>query len=155
MSVTASGQDILARETLRLIGTDPQNWAVDRDGLDRAANDAESGVLLTGTRTERLRTPKCLPGPELGRPHPSVQAWHEARYGADADPSSDLVITGTGDMAAPDRVPLLTGFVGDILLRQDRYAALVHRPHAARVRRGPLCPLDLAGHRPASRGVDR
>src|SRR5207302_10695530 len=26
--------DIVARETLRLIGSDPQNWVPDRDGID-------------------------------------------------------------------------------------------------------------------------
>ena len=101
-----------ARDTLRLIGPDPQNWVPDRNGVDHnvvvvggghsgstfafalrrsgigkvavidAAKDAaNSGIWLTTARMKRLRTPKTLPGPELGLPGLSFQAWYEARHG--------------------------------------------------------------------------
>lgn len=115
MSAPLSDPDFLARETLRLIGPDPQNWVPDREGVDHnvlivgggqtgstftfalrragigrvsvidsAANEAESGVWLARARMERLRTPKSLPGPELGLPHLSFQAFYESRHGAEA-----------------------------------------------------------------------
>ena len=91
--------DTSARETLRLIGPDPQNWVPDREGIDHnvlivgggqsgstfafalrragigkvslidsAQDHAGSGVWLTSARMQKLRTPKTLPGPELGLP---------------------------------------------------------------------------------------
>src|SRR6185436_8091312 len=105
----------LARETLRLIGPDPQNWVPDRDEVDHnvvvvgggqsgsafafalrragigkvsvidaASDGAKAGVWLTSARMHKLRTPKNLPGPELGLPALSFQAWYEARHGAAA-----------------------------------------------------------------------
>jgi FAD-dependent urate hydroxylase len=107
-----SDYDNVARETLRLIGPDPQNWVPDRDGVDHnalivgggqsgsafafalrragigkvavidAAKDAAgAGIWLTSARMHKLRTPKSLPGPELGLPGLSFQAWYERRYG--------------------------------------------------------------------------
>jgi FAD-dependent urate hydroxylase len=104
--------DHAARDTLRLIGPDPQNWVPDRTGIDHnvvvvggghsgstfafalrrtgigkvsvidAAKDgANSGVWLTFARMHKLRTPKSLPGPELGLPGLSFQSWYEARHG--------------------------------------------------------------------------
>ncbi|MCA6114944.1 hypothetical protein J6524_08405 [Bradyrhizobium sp. WSM 1738] len=32
--MSQSGQDAVARETLRLIGPDPQNWVPGREGID-------------------------------------------------------------------------------------------------------------------------
>lgn len=92
-----SDVDTAARETLRLIGPDPQNWIPDRQGIDHnvaiigggqsgsafalalrragigkvtlidAAGDAaSSGPWLSSARMNKLRTPKRLPGPELG-----------------------------------------------------------------------------------------
>jgi cation diffusion facilitator CzcD-associated flavoprotein CzcO len=108
-----SDPDGVARETLRLIGPDPQNWVPDRDGIDHnvvvigggqsgsafafalrragigkvslidaAPDSAKTGVWLTSARMHKLRTPKNLPGPELGLPGLSFQAWYEACYGA-------------------------------------------------------------------------
>jgi cation diffusion facilitator CzcD-associated flavoprotein CzcO len=112
----------VARETLRLIGPDPQNWVPDRDGIehnvvvigggqsgaafafalrragigkvsviDAAPDSAKAGVWLTSARMHKLRTPKSLPGPELGLPGLSFQAWYEARYGAAAYESFDRI----------------------------------------------------------------
>jgi cation diffusion facilitator CzcD-associated flavoprotein CzcO len=107
--------DADARNALRLIGSDPQNWVPDRPGIDHnvvivgggqsgsafafalrragigkvsvidAAEDEErAGVWLNAARMEVLRTPKALPGPELGIPALSFQSWYEARHGAEA-----------------------------------------------------------------------
>src|SRR5437879_13360023 len=114
--------DIVARETLRLIGSDPQNWVPDRDGIDHnvfvvgggqsgsafafalrragigkvsvidaAPDNARTGVWLTSARMHTLRTPKNLPGPELGLPGLGFQAWYEARHGAAAYEALDRI----------------------------------------------------------------
>ena len=106
-----------ARNALRLIGPDPQNWVPERAGpdgkpidhnvaiigggqsgcafafalrragigavsvIDMAAGEAEAGVWLNAARMNVLRTPKTLPGPELGIPALGFQAWYEARHG--------------------------------------------------------------------------
>ncbi|KJC35535.1 monooxygenase [Bradyrhizobium sp. LTSP885] len=117
-----SDPDSVARETLRLIGPDPQNWVPDRDGVDHnvvvvgggqsgsafafalpragigkvsvidaAADRTRAGVWLTSARMHKLRTPKTLPGPELGLPGLGFQAWYEARYGAAAFDAIDRI----------------------------------------------------------------
>jgi FAD-dependent urate hydroxylase len=104
--------DAGAREALRLIGPDPQNWVPDRPGIDHnvvvvgggqsgcalafalrragigkvsvidhAPDEAGAGVWLNAARMNVLRTPKTLPGPELGIPAFGFQAWFEARHG--------------------------------------------------------------------------
>ena len=114
--------DIVAQETLRLIGPDPQNWVPDRDGIDHnvvvvgggqsgsafafalrragigkvsvidaAPDGARAGVWLTSARMHKLRTPKNLPGPELGLPALGFQAWYEARYGVAAYDALDRI----------------------------------------------------------------
>ncbi|WP_245331664.1 NAD(P)/FAD-dependent oxidoreductase [Bradyrhizobium sp. NAS80.1] len=114
--------DDAARETLRLIGPDPQNWVPDRHAIDHnvavigggqsgstfafalrragigkvtvidAASDAAStGPWLSSARMHKLRTPKSLPGPELGLPGLSFQAWYEARHGAAAYEAIDRI----------------------------------------------------------------
>jgi cation diffusion facilitator CzcD-associated flavoprotein CzcO len=114
--------DVSARETLRLIGPDPQNWVPDHEGVDHnilvvgggqsgstlafalrragigkvslidAAKDhAGAGVWLTSARMHKLRTPKTLPGPELGLPGLSFQAWYEAQHGATAYDALDRI----------------------------------------------------------------
>ncbi|HUB15436.1 MAG TPA: NAD(P)-binding domain-containing protein [Acetobacteraceae bacterium] len=62
--------------------------------IDAAADEAQAGVWLTAARMNLLRTPKTLPGPELGIPALNFQAWYEARHGAEA-------------YAAIDRIPRL------------------------------------------------
>jgi FAD-dependent urate hydroxylase len=62
--------------------------------IDMAADEAQAGVWLTAARMHLLRTPKSLPGPELGIPALGFQAWYEARYGEAA-------------YAAIDRIPRL------------------------------------------------
>jgi FAD-dependent urate hydroxylase len=59
-----------------------------------AEDEAQAGVWLTAARMNLLRTPKSLPGPELGIPALSFQAWYEARHGQEA-------------YAAIDRIPRL------------------------------------------------
>jgi FAD-dependent urate hydroxylase len=107
--------DTDARNALRLIGPDPQNWVPDRPGLDHnvaivgggqsgsafafalrrvgigkvsvidaAEDETRAGVWLTAARMNVLRTPKTLPGPELGIPALGFQSWYEARHGAEA-----------------------------------------------------------------------
>ena len=114
--------DAGARETLRLIGPDPQNWVPDQEGVDHnvlivgggqsgatfafalrragigkvsvidaAQDQAGAGVWLTSARMQKLRTPKTLPGPELGLPGLSFQAWYEARHGVAAYDELDRI----------------------------------------------------------------
>jgi FAD-dependent urate hydroxylase len=114
--------DAGARETLRLIGPDPQNWVPDQEGIDHnvlivgggqsgstfafalrragigkvsvidaARDQADAGVWLTSARMHKLRTPKTLPGPELGIPGLSFQAWYEARHGVAAYDALDRI----------------------------------------------------------------
>ncbi|MEH1960692.1 MAG: SidA/IucD/PvdA family monooxygenase [Nostoc sp.] len=124
MTITTD-PDLGAREALRLIGPDPENWVPDRQGVEHnvtivggsgsgstfafalrragigrvtvidAANDeAHAGVWLNRARMKKLRTPKNLPGPELGIPALSFQSWYEVRHGAES-------------YAAIDRIPRL------------------------------------------------
>src|SRR6478752_6979269 len=62
--------------------------------LDAAPDEQRAGIWLNAARMNLLRTPKALPGPELGIPALSFQAWYEARHGRDA-------------YAAVDRIPRL------------------------------------------------
>ena len=116
-SADSTDVDAGAREALRLIGPDPQDWVPQRssaDGraidhnvvivgggqsgcafafalrragigrvsvIDMAAGESEAGVWLNAARMNVLRTPKTLPGPELGIPALGFQAWYEARHG--------------------------------------------------------------------------
>src|ERR1700741_2491726 len=52
--------------------------------LDAAADERHAGIWLNAARMNLLPTPKTLPGPELGVPALSFQAWYEARHGQDA-----------------------------------------------------------------------
>lgn len=52
--------------------------------IDAAPGEEQAGIWLTRARMERLRTPKNLPGPELGLPGLSFQAWFEGRHGEEA-----------------------------------------------------------------------
>jgi cation diffusion facilitator CzcD-associated flavoprotein CzcO len=52
--------------------------------IDAAEDEAQAGVWLTAARMNVLRTPKTLPGPELGIPALSFQSWYEARHGTEA-----------------------------------------------------------------------
>ncbi len=114
--------DANARNALRLIGPDPQNWVPDRPGIDHnvtiigggqtgsafsfalrragigrvsvidaAEDEARSGVWLNAARMNLLRTPKSLPGPELGISEFCFQSWYEARHGADAYAAIDRI----------------------------------------------------------------
>ncbi|MBD2023916.1 SidA/IucD/PvdA family monooxygenase, partial [Leptolyngbya sp. FACHB-711] len=59
--------------------------------IDAADDEAHAGVWLTRARMRTLRTPKNLPGPELGIPELSFQAWYEARHGAAAYAEIDRI----------------------------------------------------------------
>ncbi|PXW28470.1 flavin-containing monooxygenase [Paraburkholderia caballeronis] len=59
--------------------------------IDAAPDEARAGVWLNRARMNRLRTPKSLPGPEAGLPGLSFQAWHEARFGAEAYAQFDRI----------------------------------------------------------------
>ncbi|KRE06919.1 monooxygenase [Bosea sp. Root381] len=52
--------------------------------IDAATDEANSGVWLTRARMNLLRTPKNLPGPELGVQGLSFQAWYEEHKGRQA-----------------------------------------------------------------------
>lgn len=103
-------QKAVAR-ALRLHGVAPDNWVPERPGTDHdvtvvgggqsgvaiafalrragiarttvidAASEGQEGVWLTTARMNNLRSPKTLPGPELGIPELGFQAWYEARQG--------------------------------------------------------------------------
>jgi cation diffusion facilitator CzcD-associated flavoprotein CzcO len=62
--------------------------------LEAAPDEQRAGIWLNAARMNLLRTPKALPGPELGIPTLGFQAWFEARHGQDA-------------YAAIDRIPRL------------------------------------------------
>jgi len=49
--------------------------------LEAAPNEDRAGIWLNAARMTMLRTPKSLPGPELGIPAFSFQGWYEARHG--------------------------------------------------------------------------
>jgi cation diffusion facilitator CzcD-associated flavoprotein CzcO len=52
--------------------------------LEAAPDEQRTGIWLNAARMNMLRTPKGLPGPELGLPALGFQAWYEARHGRDA-----------------------------------------------------------------------
>lgn len=119
---TAIDPDIGAREALRLLGPDPDNWVPARPGIDHnvtiiggsgtgsvfafalrragigcvtvidaAEDEVHAGLWLNRARMNKLRTPKNLPGPELGIPALSFQVWYEARHGVKAYEAIDRI----------------------------------------------------------------
>ncbi len=52
--------------------------------IDAAPDAKAAGIWQNGARMNVLRTPKTLPGPELGIAALGFQAWYEARHGAAA-----------------------------------------------------------------------
>ena len=59
--------------------------------LEAAPDETHAGIWLNAARMNLLRTPKALPGPELGVPALSFQAWYEARHGQDAYAAIDRI----------------------------------------------------------------
>ncbi len=59
--------------------------------LEAAPNEQRAGIWLNAARMNLLRTPKALPGPELGVPALSFQAWYEARHGREAYAAIDRI----------------------------------------------------------------
>ena len=60
--------------------------------IDAAEDEARAGVWLNAARMNLLRTPKSLPGPELGIPAFGFQSWYEARHGAEAYAAIDRIL---------------------------------------------------------------
>ncbi|HXA22051.1 MAG TPA: NAD(P)-binding domain-containing protein [Acetobacteraceae bacterium] len=60
--------------------------------IDAAEDEARAGVWLNAARMNLLRTPKSLPGPELGIPAFGFQSWYEARHGAEAYAAIDRIV---------------------------------------------------------------
>jgi cation diffusion facilitator CzcD-associated flavoprotein CzcO len=59
--------------------------------LEAATDERSAGLWLNAARMNLLRTPKALPGPELGIPALSFQAWYEARHGQAAYTAIDRI----------------------------------------------------------------
>jgi len=59
--------------------------------LDAAPDEQRAGIWLNAARMNLLRTPKTLPGPELGIAALSFQAWYEARHGQEAYTAIDRI----------------------------------------------------------------
>jgi FAD-dependent urate hydroxylase len=59
--------------------------------LEAAPDEQRAGIWLNAARMNLLRTPKTLPGPELGIPAFSFQAWYESRHGRDAYAAIDRI----------------------------------------------------------------
>jgi len=106
--------EVRIRQNLALLGEPPDNWVPPRPewdvdvaivgagqsglavafGLQRAgirniqvldaAPAGREGPWITWARMEVLRSPKEVPGPELGMGELTFRAWHEASHGADA-----------------------------------------------------------------------
>lgn len=102
------------RLSLGYLGAEPENWVIDRDGIDHnvfiigggqsgvaiahalrrsgvgkvsvaeAAAEGKSGLWERRARMHTLRTPKTLAGPELGFTALSFPAWFEAHHGEGA-----------------------------------------------------------------------
>ncbi|NKB54910.1 MAG: SidA/IucD/PvdA family monooxygenase [Alphaproteobacteria bacterium] len=98
-------------QALDYLGDRPANWVPPRDGIDRdvvivgagqaglaigfalkrdgvtnielldAAPKGQEGPWRTYARMETLRSPKDIPGPELGIADLTFRAWYEAAYG--------------------------------------------------------------------------
>jgi len=159
--------DIAARDALRLIGPDPQNWVPDILGIDHnvtivgggqtgsalsfvlrragigkttvidaAEDEARAGVWLNAARMNLLRTPKGLPGPELGIPAFGFQSWYESRHGVEA-------------YAAIDRIPRIDW--ADYLTWYRRFLGITIRYRTRLLRIEPRdghfrLHLDVDGH---------
>ena len=59
--------------------------------LEAAPDEQRAGLWMNAARMNLLRTPKTLPGPELGIPALSFQAWYEARHGQEAYAAIDRI----------------------------------------------------------------
>src|SRR3984885_1156024 len=59
--------------------------------LEAAPDEQRAGIWLNAARMNLLRTPKTLPGPELGIPALSFQGWYEARHGQAAYTAIDRI----------------------------------------------------------------
>lgn len=59
--------------------------------VDAAPDEDQAGIWLRAARMNLLRTPKALPGPELGIPGLGFQAWYEARHGQEAYKAIDRI----------------------------------------------------------------
>ncbi|MDF3336375.1 NAD(P)/FAD-dependent oxidoreductase [Mycolicibacterium septicum] len=115
--------DLAARESLRLLGLDGNNWIAPRDDVDHdvaiigagqsgittahallRAGVAKVTVIDSGqqdadlawqsrARMRTLRTAKSISGPELGNPALSFRAWYESNRGEAAFDDIDRIPT--------------------------------------------------------------
>ena len=113
--------DAAVARAFRLLGVEPENWVPTRPGTDHdvvvvgggqsgvaiavalrragitrttvidAADEGAEGVWLTTARMNKLRSPKTLPGPELGMFDLGFQSWYEARHGEKAFAAMDAI----------------------------------------------------------------
>jgi cation diffusion facilitator CzcD-associated flavoprotein CzcO len=111
------------RRALEYLGANPPNWVPPRAGIDHdvvivgggqtgvaiafalrkagianfsvidKAAESQEGVWRTCARMRTLRSPKHLPGPELGFDSLTLRAWYEAKYGEQA--YADILRCGT------------------------------------------------------------
>jgi FAD-dependent urate hydroxylase len=104
--------------------------------IDAAEDEARAGVWLNAARMNLLRTPKSLPGPELGIPAFGFQSWYEARHGAEAYAAIDRIVR-------TDWADYLTWY------RRFLGIAIRHRTKLLRIEPGDghfRLHLDLDGH---------
>ncbi len=110
-SFVAEAFEKTVHRAIQLHGGYPDNWVPERSGTDHdvvvvgggqsgvavafalrragitrtavidAADEGGEGIWLNTARMNALRSPKHLPGPELGIPELGFQAWYEARRG--------------------------------------------------------------------------
>ncbi|HEX6999438.1 MAG TPA: FAD-dependent oxidoreductase, partial [Gammaproteobacteria bacterium] len=111
----------LTRDAQRWLGPEPASWVRARDGVDHnvvivgggqsglsiayqlkrkgvggvevidQADPGRTGIWRTIARMHQLRTPKTLPGPELGNPALSFRAWYETLNGPAAFDALDRI----------------------------------------------------------------
>lgn len=60
--------------------------------VDAAPDEQGAGIWLNAARMNLLRTPKALPGPELGIVALGFQSWFEARHGQAAYAAIDRIV---------------------------------------------------------------
>ena len=94
--------------------------------IDTAEDEDRAGVWLTAARMNLLRTPKGLPGPELGIPALGFQSWYEARHGEAA-------------YAAIDRIPRVAWADYLSWFRQFLQIGVRYRTHLVRIEPADGC----------------
>ena len=109
--------------------------------IDTAPDAERAGIWENGARMHVLRTPKTLPGPELGIAALSFQAWYEARHGADAYRAFERIPR----QAWVDYLAWYRDFLGIIV----RYGTRLDRIEPCAV--AHVCSEEIAGPTPGNR----